>query len=100
MRLRTLEDLGDVAGKRVFARVDFNVPLDGGEVADDARIRAAVPTVTELLEVWPAVSVALASPAFADGDLWVEGGRVALPGSGVRRPRRQPLLPIGGNSIR
>src|SRR5919198_3850504 len=50
MTLRTLEDLGDVAGARVFVRVDYNVPLEGGEVSDDLRIRASLPTLRELLD--------------------------------------------------
>src|SRR3954453_17512088 len=47
--MRTLDDLGDVDGKRVVVRVDFNVPLDGdGNITNDAGIQGALPTLTEL----------------------------------------------------
>ncbi len=50
MTIPVLEDLGDVAGKRVLVRTDFNVPMENGEITDDFRIRAALPTITWLTE--------------------------------------------------
>ena len=48
--LPTLEDLGDVSGKRVLVRTDFNVPLDSGEIRDELRIREAIPTLKYLVD--------------------------------------------------
>ena len=47
---KTLDDMGDVAGKRVLVREDLNVPMADGQVTDDTRLRATLPTVTELAD--------------------------------------------------
>ena len=57
MRKKTIRDV-DAAGRRVFVRVDYNVPIDGGRITDDRRITATVPTITYLRQHGAAVVLA------------------------------------------
>ncbi len=48
--MKTIDDLGDLSGKRVLVRSDLNVPLDGTTITDDGRVRASVPTIKRLAD--------------------------------------------------
>jgi phosphoglycerate kinase len=55
--MRSIDDLGDLRGKRVLLRSDLNVPLEDGAVTDDGRVRASVPTVVRLADAGARVIV-------------------------------------------
>ncbi|MCD9197838.1 phosphoglycerate kinase [Aeromicrobium wangtongii] len=55
--MQTIDDLGDLRGKRVLVRSDLNVPLDGRTITDDGRVRASVPTIKRLADAGARVLV-------------------------------------------
>ncbi len=55
--MKNINDLGDLKGKRVLIRCDFNVPLDGETITDDGRIKAALPTLKQLVDAGAKVVV-------------------------------------------
>lgn len=89
MRKKTVRDI-DVAGRRVFVRVDFNVPLESGRITDDHRIVAALPTITYLLDHRAAVILAshLGRPKGVDESLRMNPIAVRL-GELLHRPVRK-----------
>src|ERR1051326_9176185 len=70
MNKLTIKDL-DLRGKRVFLRVDFNVPLTDGVVTDDTRIRETLPTLKLAMEKGGRLGVAAQSKALVDGEVLV-----------------------------
>lgn len=56
MDVPSLEDLGDLSGRRVLVRCDFNVPIRGGQITDDLRIKAALPTLKYLVDAGASVT--------------------------------------------
>ena len=87
--LRTLDGL-DVAGKRIVVRADLNVPMKGGVVADDTRIRCLVPTLNELADKGASV-VVLSHFGRPDGKPVAECSLA---------PLRVPLEALAGRPVR
>ena len=88
--MKTIEDLGDLRGKRVLVRSDFNVPLDGTTITDDGRIRAALPTLQALLDAGARVVVTahLGRPKGAPGGQVLPRARRGPPRRAARPARR------------
>src|SRR5262249_6484556 len=111
MSKKTVEDLGDVRGAHVFVRVDYNVPLEGGRITDDTRIRASLPTLEFLVEAGarlalashlgrpkkgPTPELSLAPVAARLGELLHRDVPMAPDCVGPEVARRAGALPDGG----
>ena len=109
---RTLDDIGDVRGKRVLVRADLNVPMDAGRVSDDSRLRAAMPTIAELSDKGARVVVlshfgrpergpdpSLSLRPVADALAAVLGRPVIFVGDVDSAPANIAALPEGGIAV-
>ena len=95
MNKLTIRD-ADVAGKRVFLRVDFNVPLADGQVTDDSRIRAALPTIATLLQ--GGASIILASHLGRPNGKVQDGLRLRPVGARLTQLLRRNV-PVTGDAL-
>ena len=95
MEKLTIRDF-DAAGKRVFVRVDFNVPLADGKVTNDSRIRAALPTITTLLSA--GAKVILASHLGRPGGKVQDGLRLRPVGQRLSQLLRRNV-PVTGDAL-
>jgi len=95
MNKLTIRDV-DVAGKRVFVRVDFNVPLADGKVTDDSRIRGAIPTISALIQ--GGASVILASHLGRPDGKVQDGLRLRPVGERLAKLMRRHV-PVTGDAL-
>ncbi|MEE8371639.1 MAG: phosphoglycerate kinase [Sphingomonadales bacterium] len=86
----SIDDLGELAGKSVLVRVDLNVPVVGGKITDDSRIRAHIPTIRKLLD--SGARVLLLSHFGRPGGKPVEDLSLA--------PLAEPLAELAGADVR
>jgi phosphoglycerate kinase len=110
--MKTIDDLGDLRGKRVLVRSDLNVPLEGTTITDDGRVQAAVPTLRRLVDAGAKVVVAahLGRPKGAPEDKYslapvaarlgeLLGAPVTLAQDTVGESARQTVAALGDGEV-